>query len=49
MDLVFFKSKGFATYILPAICLLDYTVQKQVKLSFLWWHLTITWRTPKNL
>jgi hypothetical protein len=42
------NSKGFALYLLPSICLIDYGVAKEIKLSFLCWHLTIEWLEKKK-
>ena len=44
MNVEFYKSR-FAIYFLPTITLLDYRSEKQVRFSFIWWHLVIEWRT----
>lgn len=45
MEIEFYKSKGFAIYILPTVVYLDWKKEKQIKFSFLLWHLSIGWQT----
>lgn len=47
MKIEFNRSKGFAIYFIPTIILVNWTIERELKFSFLIWHITISWRKRK--
>lgn len=43
MEIKFNSSKGFAIYFSPSISYVDYGKEKQIRCSFLIWHLMFNW------
>ncbi len=43
MNIDFYKSTKYAIYFLPTVAYIDYKWERQIKISFLVWHLSIEW------